>query len=179
MRAVGLRAEGASRLTGQTGVLTIASVPALWGAHATDPRRNRRRPGAATRARSESEERLRELLASSPDLMPGELVDSQRPRRWLLVTREAGIALPGESGGSRWLRGGLGRSRLGFTVKRRITSASGVAPPDPRAEAAPATGRHVGPVSRERRGCPSDPRAEHVARHEQAGPVRSPDVGYG
>jgi hypothetical protein len=34
--------------------------------------------------------------------MPGELVDPQRPRRWLLVTREAGIALPGGAGGSRW-----------------------------------------------------------------------------
>ena len=33
--------------------------------------------------------------------MPGELVDVDDPRRWLLITREAGIALSGE-GGNRW-----------------------------------------------------------------------------
>ena len=48
----------------------------------------------------QTEDFLQRLLASYPNLMPGELVDEQNPRRWLLVTREAGISLPG--GGNRW-----------------------------------------------------------------------------
>lgn len=44
---------------------------------------------------------LQELLANYPDLLVGNQVDPQSPRRWLHVSREAGI--PGEEGGSgRW-----------------------------------------------------------------------------
>lgn len=49
-----------------------------------------------------SEDLLQEMLATNPDLMPGELVDPNSPRRWLLVTREAGIALAGSGAGNRW-----------------------------------------------------------------------------
>jgi hypothetical protein len=50
----------------------------------------------------ESEDYLQGLLAEHPELMAGELVNAAHPRRWLLLTREAGIALAGDSGGSRW-----------------------------------------------------------------------------
>jgi len=49
----------------------------------------------------EVESLLQELLASYPDLLVGNQVDPQSPRRWLHVSREAGI--PGEEGGAgRW-----------------------------------------------------------------------------
>lgn len=54
-----------------------------------------------SRSAFENEDLLQQLLAKYPDLMPGELVDEVDPRRWLLITREAGIALGGE-GGNRW-----------------------------------------------------------------------------
>lgn len=48
-----------------------------------------------------TEENLHELLAQYPDLLPGDQIDPENPRRWLLVSREIGI--PGEEGqGSRW-----------------------------------------------------------------------------
>ncbi len=47
-----------------------------------------------------SEDRLQGLLAKYPDLLAGEQIDSQKPRRWLLISREAG--LPSEEGGSSW-----------------------------------------------------------------------------
>lgn len=44
---------------------------------------------------------FQELLARYPGLIPGRQIDPVEPRRWLLVTREAGI--PSEpDGGSRW-----------------------------------------------------------------------------
>ncbi len=49
----------------------------------------------------EVESLLQELLANYPDLLVGSQVDPQSPRRWLHVSREAGI--PGEEGGTgRW-----------------------------------------------------------------------------
>ena len=49
----------------------------------------------------DSEDLLQRLLATHPQLMAGEQIDRQIPRRWLLVTREAEI--PGEMGaGGRW-----------------------------------------------------------------------------
>jgi hypothetical protein len=49
----------------------------------------------------EVESLLQELLANYPDLLVGNQVDPQSPRRWLHVSREAGI--PGEEGGAgRW-----------------------------------------------------------------------------
>lgn len=49
----------------------------------------------------EVESLLQELLANYPDLLVGNQVDPQSPRRWLHVSREAGI--PGEEGGTgRW-----------------------------------------------------------------------------
>lgn len=44
---------------------------------------------------------LQELLATHPDLLAGDQMDSAAPRRWLLVSREMGI--PGEEDGAdRW-----------------------------------------------------------------------------
>ena len=49
----------------------------------------------------DSEALLQELLAKHPDLLAGEQIDSNEPRRWLLVTRE--MPVPGEEEGSgRW-----------------------------------------------------------------------------
>ena len=48
-----------------------------------------------------SENQLQDLLARFPSLLPGDDFDPTSPRKWLLVSREAGI--PGESdGGDRW-----------------------------------------------------------------------------
>jgi hypothetical protein len=46
----------------------------------------------------EREDILQELLAYYPDLIPGDQIDPENPRRWLLVSREMGI--PGEEKGS-------------------------------------------------------------------------------
>jgi len=43
-----------------------------------------------------SEDELQVLIAEHPEVMTGELLDE--PKRWLLITREAGIALAGEGG---------------------------------------------------------------------------------
>lgn len=49
----------------------------------------------------DSEKLLQELLAKHPDLLAGEQIDSDTPRRWLLITRE--MAVPGElDGNARW-----------------------------------------------------------------------------
>ena len=49
----------------------------------------------------DSEDLLQRLLATHPDLMAGDQINSRQPRRWLLVTREARI--PDEEGASgRW-----------------------------------------------------------------------------
>jgi hypothetical protein len=50
----------------------------------------------------ESEDYLQKLLATHPELMPGELFDAADPRRWLLLTREAGIRLATDPSASRW-----------------------------------------------------------------------------
>ena len=48
-----------------------------------------------------SEDQLQDLLARFPSLLPGDDIDPTAPRRWLLVSREAGI--PGErDSGDRW-----------------------------------------------------------------------------
>lgn len=44
-----------------------------------------------TEAPYDSEALLQELLASHPSLLAGSQIDSAKPRRWLLVTRELGI----------------------------------------------------------------------------------------
>ena len=49
----------------------------------------------------DSEKLLQELLAKHPDLLAGEQINSETPRRWLLVSRE--MAVPGElDGNARW-----------------------------------------------------------------------------
>ncbi len=49
----------------------------------------------------DSEARLQDLLARFPSLIPGDQVDPDAPRKWLLVTREQGV--PDQEGGSdRW-----------------------------------------------------------------------------
>ena len=45
----------------------------------------------------DSEAVLQELLAKYPKLLAGEQIDSDSPRRWLLISREVG--LPGEEDG--------------------------------------------------------------------------------
>ena len=49
----------------------------------------------------EIEDELQGYLASYPDLLPGDQINPENPRRWLLVAREMGV--PGEeTGGDRW-----------------------------------------------------------------------------
>jgi hypothetical protein len=49
----------------------------------------------------DSEKLLQMLLADRPDLLAGEQIDVEEPRRWLLVTRE--MSVPGElDGAGRW-----------------------------------------------------------------------------
>jgi hypothetical protein len=49
----------------------------------------------------DSERLLQKLLADHPDLLAGDQIDAEEPRRWLLVTRE--MAVPGEQDGTaRW-----------------------------------------------------------------------------
>ncbi|MGC8817717.1 MAG: hypothetical protein ACP5PX_08075 [Candidatus Hadarchaeum sp.] len=48
-----------------------------------------------------TEEVLQEVLARYPDLLPGDQIDPENPRRWLFVAREMGI--PGDANeGGRW-----------------------------------------------------------------------------
>ena len=48
-----------------------------------------------------SEDLLQRLLADHPDLLAGDQINTDDPRRWLLVTRE--MAVPGEEAGAgRW-----------------------------------------------------------------------------
>jgi hypothetical protein len=49
----------------------------------------------------DTESLLQKLLADHPDLLAGDQIDAEEPRRWLLVTRE--MAVPGEQDGAgRW-----------------------------------------------------------------------------
>jgi hypothetical protein len=49
----------------------------------------------------DSETLLQKLLADHPDLLAGDQIDAEEPRRWLLVSRE--MAIPGEQDGAgRW-----------------------------------------------------------------------------
>ncbi|WP_339909879.1 hypothetical protein [Symmachiella dynata] len=49
----------------------------------------------------DSEDLLQQLLASHPDLLSGDQMDAESPRRWLLIKRE--MAIPSEEeGGGRW-----------------------------------------------------------------------------
>jgi hypothetical protein len=49
----------------------------------------------------DSETLLQKLLADHPDLLAGDQINAEEPRRWLLVTRE--MAVPGEQDGAgRW-----------------------------------------------------------------------------
>ncbi len=48
-----------------------------------------------------SEDRLQELLAEYPNLLAGDQIDSNEPRRWLLVSREVSLASE-EDGVGRW-----------------------------------------------------------------------------
>jgi hypothetical protein len=51
----------------------------------------------------DSEDYLQTLLAEFPRLIPGELIDSESPRRWLFVTRELPVADSSESNGRWWV----------------------------------------------------------------------------
>jgi len=56
---------------------------------------------AMEEASYDSEKLLQDLLAEHPDLLAGEQINSEEPRRWLLVTRE--MSVPDEEDGSaRW-----------------------------------------------------------------------------
>lgn len=48
-----------------------------------------------------SEDLLQDLLAAHPDLLAGDQMDSEAPRRWLLVSRELGLASE-DAGSDRW-----------------------------------------------------------------------------
>jgi hypothetical protein len=49
----------------------------------------------------DSENLLQELLAKYPNLLAGDQMDGEQPRRWLLISREVGIPSE-EDGGDRW-----------------------------------------------------------------------------
>lgn len=49
----------------------------------------------------DSEDLLQKLLADYPSLLAGDQIDSSRPRRWLLIRREAPVPAE-EGGGGRW-----------------------------------------------------------------------------
>jgi hypothetical protein len=49
----------------------------------------------------ESEEILQRLLEGTPDLLPGEQMNPDAPRNWLLVKRELGVP-DGEDKSDRW-----------------------------------------------------------------------------
>ena len=49
-----------------------------------------------------SEDRLQELLAKYPNLLAGDQIDNDEPRRWLLISREVALASE-EDGAGRWL----------------------------------------------------------------------------
>ena len=49
----------------------------------------------------DSEKLLQEILAKHPDLLAGEQIDRDEPRRWLLVTREMPVQAD-EEGSARW-----------------------------------------------------------------------------
>ncbi|HJX26596.1 MAG TPA: hypothetical protein VJ885_01685, partial [Thermoanaerobaculia bacterium] len=42
---------------------------------------------------------FQKLLAAHPNLLPGDQIDPDTPRRWLLVAREVGVP---DEGGTRW-----------------------------------------------------------------------------
>ena len=54
-----------------------------------------------TEQKYDSEELLQELLAKYPNLLAGDQMDSNSPRRWLLISRELGVPSE-EEGGGRW-----------------------------------------------------------------------------
>lgn len=54
-----------------------------------------------TETRYDSESLLQELLARHPDLLAGDQMDADQPRRWLLVTREVGVP-DDPDGADRW-----------------------------------------------------------------------------
>ena len=54
-----------------------------------------------TEARYDAEDILQKLLADYPDLLAGDQMRPSEPRRWLPITREAGIP-DAEGGLARW-----------------------------------------------------------------------------
>ena len=48
-----------------------------------------------------SEDELQALIANNPELLDGKQVQPDDPRRWLLITREKGIAESSDAG-DRW-----------------------------------------------------------------------------
>ncbi len=59
------------------------------------------KPTPLDEAKYENEDALQELIAKYPDVLAGEQMTPDEPRRWLLVRREMGIADRAESG-DRW-----------------------------------------------------------------------------
>lgn len=62
--------------------------------------------------RYDSESILQELLADYPDLLAGEQIDPDNPRRWLLVAREMGVADDLDAA-ARWSLDHLFSTRMG------------------------------------------------------------------
>ena len=50
----------------------------------------------------DTEDYLQQLLADFPRLIPGELIDPESPRKWLLVSRELKLGDSAESTGRWW-----------------------------------------------------------------------------
>ncbi|MGI9310665.1 MAG: hypothetical protein ACR2P7_03925 [bacterium] len=62
---------------------------------------NHKKLTAMREAAYASEDDLQGYLARYPDLLPGEQIDPENPRRWLLVAREMGVP-DAHDGGDRW-----------------------------------------------------------------------------
>lgn len=70
-----------------------------------------------------TEDELQRLLAENPDLLAGEQISPEDPVRWLLVSREAGIA-DGEAGGLHWALDHLFLDQRGVPTLAEVKRAS-------------------------------------------------------
>jgi hypothetical protein len=66
----------------------------------------------------DTEDQLQTLLERYPDLLAGEQMDENSPRRWLLIAREMGIR-DQDGGGGRWALDHLFLDQTGLAMVRQ------------------------------------------------------------
>jgi hypothetical protein len=73
-----------------------------------------------------TEERLQLLLKDYPDLLAGDQMDEQNPRRWLLISHEVGVSRSRKAAatGCRWTTGAPASHRRRSRMKRSWSSSS-------------------------------------------------------